>query len=521
LIIDRTMATEDTKETTPIDFQQEFKQASEKVTTEFASALSALSSSFPLRPQEEKDDGECCFMYADDDTANQIGKISKESAPEAKDGNLISQGQQTPPKSRDNKSPYTRSSPMARMRDTEEQNSSALKEKASPSKPSRKPEDIKKSWTRRFKKAQKEKKLEQMSLDEDGSAEADPATTDSIISEAEPSIQRTASGGKGDMGLLDPLFNAAMVLSEIPQMKSDDFFTLLQGNCGVGEDGSSEDSGSFYSENENDSRSLESYPSKRTPPRVKSVKKQETQKRPKKTQQNTDFNTLPKKKTTPKKKSKTIPSVSPKSRSPQPASSPPKRAKAKDLPVDPKNKNFIKGFIQDMELCGCRMFWYKDKSSSPLSVVLFLMNGHQTETSEYAGPALVWADEKERDQFYGVNLFDIRSIDRTTSLTLGGRKTEHVRRCILIRLSKGNDFVFEAESEDEAFRFIHGMKWMIARFSFNLILGNVDVSCEVLDVGHVTARSDSNSPKSLLEEAEAAKAVDDVTMQMLDRCIYI
>ena len=174
-----------------------------------------------------------------------------------------------------------------------------------------------------------------------------------------------------------------------------------------------------------------------------------------------------------------------------------------------------------MELSGCRMLWYKDKSSSPLSVVLFLMNGHQTHTGEYAGPALVWADEKKRDQFYGVNLFDIRSIDRTTSLTLGGRKTEHVRRCILIRLSKGSDFVFEAESEDEAFRFIHGMKWMIARFSFNLILGNVDVSCEVLDVGHVKARSDINSPKSLLEEAEAAKAVDDVTMQMLDRCIYI
>ena len=87
------MATEDTKETAPIDFQQEFKQASENVTTEFASALSALSSSFPLRPQEEKDDGECCFTYVDDDTANKVGDKSKESAPEAEGGGGISQGQ--------------------------------------------------------------------------------------------------------------------------------------------------------------------------------------------------------------------------------------------------------------------------------------------------------------------------------------------------------------------------------------------------------------------------------------------
>ena len=124
------MAAEDTKETTPIDFQEEFKQVSEKVTTEFASALSALGSSFRLRPQEEKDDGECCFMYVDDDAANKIRKKNKENVPEAKDGDLLSPGQQTPTKSRDNKSPYIRSSPMARMRDTEEQKSSELKEKS-------------------------------------------------------------------------------------------------------------------------------------------------------------------------------------------------------------------------------------------------------------------------------------------------------------------------------------------------------------------------------------------------------
>ena len=165
------------------------------------------------------------------------------------------------------------------------------------------------------------------------------------------------------------------------------------------------------------------------------------------------------------------------------------------------------------------MLWYKERSSAAMSVKLYLQNGHQSETKDYCGPALVWVDEKEKDQFYGVSLFDIRSLDRVTSAQLEGQNT---RRSILIRLSKGNDFVFEAESEDDAFRFLHGMKWMIARFSFNLILGNLDVSREMIDIGSVKLEpyNPSKSPRSLLEEAEAAKAVDDVTIQMMDKCIY-
>jgi hypothetical protein len=49
----------------------------------------------------------------------------------------------------------------------------------------------------------------------------------------------------------------------------------------------------------------------------------------------------------------------------------------------------------------------------------------------------------------------------------------------LLKLIQGRKFVFEANSEQDAAWFVHGMRWVIAQFSFNLVIGNVDVSCEL------------------------------------------
>jgi hypothetical protein len=164
--------------------------------------------------------------------------------------------------------------------------------------------------------------------------------------------------------------------------------------------------------------------------------------------------------------------------------------------------------------------WYKDRSSSdPSSIMLFLQHGHKSPNGEHGGPALVWTQDKEKDQFFGVNIFDIRTLDRASSTVLGEKSFAMPSRCVFIRLAKGNEFVFEAESEQDAFRFVHGMKWVIARLTFNLVIGNLDVSCELVDLGLVKS-SVLSSTRSILEEAEAARAMDDVTVQMVDKSVF-
>lgn len=540
------MSFEGKKESYPLDLTKELKQASEKVSNEIVHALNTLGRNLQGRDNEEKvEDEECCFVIVDDDTVTGVcrdgddtmeskddGSLSKDSRgralPKSKGRGLkkLLSRSKSPSKSRDHKSPYSRASPIARMRDSEEQKLSELQEMNSTSKPSRNSEDVKKSWTRRFRKAQKEKKREQLSLDGGNSFESGPDTVTDSLSDDGPRAPR-----RGRNGLLDPLFNAAMVIGEMRQMDRNDIFAFFESRCGLYDDNFTVESG--FSSND----SLSTY----TPPRARRRSRSKSSERQKKTEKqwkDFEYRTPPRRKrSSSKPRSSQIPTNPPETKNPSPIRkpnvpmvSPPANAskesskyvgtkKSPSREVHPRNKNFIQAFIQDMGTRGCRMLWYKERSSAAVSVKLYLQNGHQSETKDYCGPALVWADENEKDQFYGVSLFDIRSLDRVTSAQLEG---QNARRSILIRLSKGNNFVFEAESEDDAFRFLHGMKWMIARFSFNLILGNLDVSREMIDIGSVKLEpyNPSRSPRSLLEEAEAAKAVDDVTIQMMDKCIY-
>jgi hypothetical protein len=183
-------------------------------------------------------------------------------------------------------------------------------------------------------------------------------------------------------------------------------------------------------------------------------------------------------------------------------------AAPKTAATSPKDKNFIKYFIQEISNKGYRMMWYREPSSKqPTTVVLFLQHGHKSPiNASHSGPAMVWVDESERDQFYGVNLFDIRTLDRASHNSLSAQYAMP-SRSIVLRLAKGNEFVFEAPTEQEAFRFVHGMKWVIARLAFNLVIGNMDVVCELVDVDKKKG------------EATIARAMDDVTLQMVDKSI--
>jgi hypothetical protein len=64
-------------------------------------------------------------------------------------------------------------------------------------------------------------------------------------------------------------------------------------------------------------------------------------------------------------------------------------------------------------------------------------------------------------------------------------------------------------SGDDAYRFVHGMQWLISRLVFHLVMGDIDGSCELLDLGRLQTSSPS------LREFDWSRAMDDVTDQLL------
>merc|ERR1712050_16708 len=99
-------------------------------------------------------------------------------------------------------------------------------------------------------------------------------------------------------------------------------------------------------------------------------------------------------------------------------------------------------------------------------------------------------------------------------------------RAVYIRMNDGDEHVFETRNEEGADRFVEGMRWVVARMSFNLVAGNLSVCCELLDVGFYDQGDDdetnliptlpiATSPK---EEANWTSAMNDVTNNMVDKC---
>jgi hypothetical protein len=91
-------------------------------------------------------------------------------------------------------------------------------------------------------------------------------------------------------------------------------------------------------------------------------------------------------------------------------------------------------------------------------------------------------------------------------------------RTICLLLKNGNCFIFEASTEDDAFRFVRGIRWVVARLAFNLVIGNLDVSCELLDVG-LADNENLNSPRSAVMEFDWSIAMDDVTHYLVEKAL--
>ena len=160
------------------------------------------------------------------------------------------------------------------------------------------------------------------------------------------------------------------------------------------------------------------------------------------------------------------------------------------------------------------MLWHEEpKSMNPSEIQLILKPGHITPEGSHCGPRLFWTDS-DKNSPYGFSVFDIRSLVGAHPTHLQDYPFAIPGRTVFLRLTRGRDFVFEAKSEEDAKRFVHGLRWSIARLSFNLVIGNLDVSCELLDVGL------KGAPTSLIEQAEWTRAMDDVTDQLVQKSVF-
>jgi hypothetical protein len=188
--------------------------------------------------------------------------------------------------------------------------------------------------------------------------------------------------------------------------------------------------------------------------------------------------------------------------------------KAAILPSPVQERNFIKYFIDGMQSTGEHMLWHDEKfAMHPTDVTILLKKGHKCSNGTFCAPRLVWVG-KTKDQNNSVDLFDIQSLNRADAFELTQLPLAIPSRSFRMQLSNGRSFIFEAATDDDAWRFIRGLRWVVARLAFNLAIGNLDVSCELLDFGFVEGFGKS---RSALMEFNWSRAMDDVTDQLVEK----
>jgi hypothetical protein len=190
--------------------------------------------------------------------------------------------------------------------------------------------------------------------------------------------------------------------------------------------------------------------------------------------------------------------------------------------VDVNDKQFIRHFITSATTDGILLIRHKINHKKslrrPTKNLAMITRGLPVSSGTFKGPCLVWKEVNGVDAGE-LDLFDIRSLDKATALELENYPLAMPGRSMFLRMHKGSDYVFEARNEEEALRFVHGMRWLIARLAFNLIIGNVSVSCELLDVERKNNADDRYGmfPSSAKEETKWTMAMNNTTNHLVSK----
>ena len=187
--------------------------------------------------------------------------------------------------------------------------------------------------------------------------------------------------------------------------------------------------------------------------------------------------------------------------------------------VDMHDRNFIKIFVSLITSTGVPLMYHtrsKKQASMPVptTVTVQVRLGVETPSGDYTEPQLIWWSSGGVP--HGVlELFDIESLDQTSAAELKSYPLAIPSKCLILRTERGDEHIFEAVDESVAHRFVHGMRWIVARLAFNLIIGNLNVSCELLDVDGSDSEDDRETPGSSVP----MKAMNDVTNHLVNKSI--
>ena len=184
-------------------------------------------------------------------------------------------------------------------------------------------------------------------------------------------------------------------------------------------------------------------------------------------------------------------------------------------PAPTRERNFINEFMDDIGM-GEQMLWHQETSvMNPTTITVHLKKGYRCFDGTFCAPRLTWKDERKGDD-YEIDLFDILSLKKADTLELANFPYAMPGRTVCMKISNGTLFIFEATSEEDAYRFVRGIRWVVSRLAFNLVIGNVDVSCELLDLGLM---EESPTPGTSVMEFDWSRAMDDVADQMLEKTL--
>lgn len=180
-----------------------------------------------------------------------------------------------------------------------------------------------------------------------------------------------------------------------------------------------------------------------------------------------------------------------------------------------QDRTFISTFIQETSQRGYPLIWHMPSTDGatfdpPLDIVAFLELGFLQTDGNFAGPRLAWYSPAG-SAMGAIDLLDIKSLAKATPLQLSSFPFAIPSNSLILKLHNSFDeLVLEASSAEDARRFIHGLRWVVARLTFNLIIGNPEVSCELLELSHSSTSSSH----------EMDKAMNDVTNQLVDKAVF-
>jgi len=184
--------------------------------------------------------------------------------------------------------------------------------------------------------------------------------------------------------------------------------------------------------------------------------------------------------------------------------------------VDMHDRNFIKAFVAVARTSGISLLYHTHQRrhafTQPARVNVFIRFGVESHNGYYSEPKLVWETEDSGVTKGAVELFDIRSLDKASAIELESYPLAMPGRSLVLRTTGGESYAFESTDEQGAIRFVHGIRWVVARLTFNLIIGNLTGSCELLDVPKLDNKMDGSD--GLLPQS---KAMNDVANHLVDK----